>query len=120
MLHVPFVDRLRGINYHNSYIDTQPWLPIPGTVIKRFSGEEVPFDLPEYMGSTFTELCRLAPVVNSVLRRYYNDGAGVNPTIRASLDFSETVINTLLAWADGLPVVMARVGDIPYHVAVLQ
>lgn len=104
------------MNYQTSYIDIPPWLPIPGTTIVRADGNAVPFKLPSYMGNSFTELCRLMPIINSVLQEYHRDES----TVRVPFAFAESVYNDLLQWADSLPVTMARRQDMPHHVAVSQ
>lgn len=108
------------MNFHTSYINVAPWLPIPGTTIGRREGETVQFPLSAYMGGTFTELCQLALIVNEILGHYYDSGDKVPPISRASFDQAETIYRRLLHWADSLPLSFARGPAMPYHVAVLQ
>lgn len=113
---------LHGMNYQNTYIHIAPWLPVPGTIIVRFAGPPVPFELPSYMGNSFTELCKLMPIVNEMISTYYDDGDQVAPTVRAAvgISFAEETYGRLLQWADSLPLSMTRGDSMPHHAAVLQ
>lgn len=108
------------MNYQKTYIHIPSWLPIPGTAIVRSDGESVPFELPVYMGQSFTELCRLTPLINSMLHEYYDSGDGVAPTKRASFAFAQGLYGRMLNWADALPVSMARGEDMPHHAAIVH
>lgn len=108
------------MNYQNAYIHIPSWLPIPGSVILRSDGESEPFDLPAYMGQSFTELCRLTPLINEMLHEYYDSGDGVAPTNRASFAFAKSLYARMLDWADALPVAMARGDDMPHHAAIVH
>lgn len=109
------------MNYQKSYIAIPPWLPIPGTSIVHGDRREVvSFDLPSYMGHSFTELCRLTPIINEILLQHYDNGDKVAPVTRTSFGFAENVYQQLLAWANSLPIAMAPGADMPYHVAVVQ
>lgn len=108
------------MNYQNTYIHIPSWLPVPGTAIVRSDGEPVPFELPAYMGQSFTELCRLTPLVNEMLHEYYDGGDGVAPTKRASFAFAQWLYARMLDWADSLPVSMARGEDMPHHAAIVH
>lgn len=108
------------MNYQNTYIHIPSWLPIPGTAILRSDGESEPFELPAYMGHSFTELCRLTPLINEMLHEYYDSGDGVAPTNRASFAFAQGLYGRMLDWADALPVAMARSDDMPHHAAVVH
>lgn len=112
--------RLLGMNYQNAYIHIPSWLPIPGSVILRSDGESEPFELPAYMGQSFTELCRLTPLINEMLHEYYDSGDGVAPTNRASFAFAQGLYARMLDWADALPVSMARGDDMPHHAAIVH
>jgi hypothetical protein len=114
------VDRLLGMTYQNAYIRIPSWLPIPGTNIVRANGESEPFELPAYMGQSFTELCRLTPLINEMLREYHDSGDGIAPTKRASFSFAQGLYSRMLGWADDLPVSMARGIDMPHHAAVVH
>ncbi|KAF3764046.1 hypothetical protein M406DRAFT_73893 [Cryphonectria parasitica EP155] len=111
---------LRGMNYHRSYIDIQPWLPIPGTVIERTNAESIAFHLPDYMGQSFTQLCRLTPIIREILGQYYDSGDRIAPTLRSSPEFAEKIYSRLLAWSDTLPLSMSRAQNMPHHAAVLH
>ncbi|KAG8162117.1 hypothetical protein KVR01_007882 [Diaporthe batatas] len=111
---------LLGMNYQTTYIRIPPWLPIPGTGIVRSDGETEPFELPAYMGQSFTELCGLVPLVNEMLHEYYDSGDGVASSIRASFSFAQGLYRRLLGWADGLPVCLARGDDMPHHAAIVH
>ncbi|KAH8754767.1 hypothetical protein F5883DRAFT_431032, partial [Diaporthe sp. PMI_573] len=111
---------LLGMNYQNAYIRIPSWLPIPGTNIVRANGESEPFELPAYMGQSFTELCRLTPLINEMLREYHDSGDGIAPTKRASFSFAQGLYSRMLGWADDLPVSMARGIDMPHHAAVVH
>lgn len=80
------------------------------------------FGLPSYMGQTFTELCKLAIIINDMLRQQHDDGDKVAPIARTgtSLGLAEDMYSRLLQWSDSLPVAMARELHMPHHVAVLQ
>lgn len=106
------------MNYQVAYIHIPPWLPLPGTAIVRSDGESVPFELPTYVGQSFTELCRLTPLVNEMLHEYYDSGDGVAPTKRASFAFAQELYGKMLDWADALPVSMARGDGMPHHAAI--
>lgn len=108
------------MNYQNAYIRIPSWLPIPGTPIVRSDGESEPFELPGYMGQSFTELCRLTPLINEMLHEYYDSGDGVAPTNRASFSFAQGLYGRMLDWADALPVSMARGDDMPHHAAIVH
>lgn len=108
------------MNYQNAYIHIPSWLPIPGTPIVRLDGESEPFKLPDYMGQSFTELCRLTPLINEMLHEYYDSGDGVAPTKRASFSFAQLLYGRMLEWADALPVSMARGDDMPHHAAIVH
>lgn len=108
------------MNYQNAYIRIPSWLPIPGTAIVRADGESEPFDLPDYMGESFTELCRLTPLINEMLHEYYDSGDGVAPTNRASFNFAQNLYARMLDWADSLPVSMARGDGMPHHAAIVH
>jgi hypothetical protein len=108
------------MNYQNAYIRIPSWLPIPGTNIVRANGESEPFELPTYMGQSFTELCRLTPLINEMLHEYHDSGDGIAPTRRASFSFAQGLYNRLLGWADDLPVSMARGDDMPHHAAIVH
>ena len=112
--------RLLGMNYQNAYIAIPPWLPIPGTAIVRSDGEVEPFELPDYMGQSFTELCMLTPLINEMLHEYYDSGDGVAPTSRASFTFAQGLYGRMLDWADSLPVSMARGDGVPHHAAIVH
>ncbi|KAH8747933.1 hypothetical protein F5883DRAFT_622431 [Diaporthe sp. PMI_573] len=45
---------LLGMNYQTAYIRIPPWLPIPGTDFVRSDDELESFELPAYMGQSFT------------------------------------------------------------------
>ncbi|KAH8746506.1 hypothetical protein F5883DRAFT_254093 [Diaporthe sp. PMI_573] len=109
---------LLGMNYQAAYIRIPPWLPIPGTDVVRSDGELESFELPAYMGQSFTELCRLMPLINEMLQEYYDSGDGLAPTARASFSFAQRLYSRLLGWADDLPVSMARGDDMPHHAAI--
>ncbi|KAH8747471.1 hypothetical protein F5883DRAFT_474402 [Diaporthe sp. PMI_573] len=111
---------LLGMNYQTTYIRIPPWLPIPGTDIVRSDGESEPFELPAYMGQSFTELCLLTPLINQMLHEYYDSGDGVASTIRASFSFAQRLYSRLLGWVDDLPVSMARGDDMPHHAATVH
>lgn len=108
------------MNYQNTYIQIPSWLPIPGTAIVRSDGGSVPFDLPAYMGQSFTELCRLTPLIIEMLHEYYDSGDGVAPTRRASFAFAQTLYRRMLDWTDTLPVSMARGEGMPHHAAIVH
>ena len=112
------------MNYQTAYIRIPSWLPIPGTEIIRANGESEPFELPAYMGQSFTELCRLTPLINEMLQEYYDGGDGVAPSSRASFIFAQQLYTRLLDWADGLPMSMARGGGgddmMPHHAAIVH
>lgn len=108
------------MNYQIAYIRNPPWLPIPGTAIIRSDGESEPFELPAYMGRSFTDLCGLVPLINEMLHEYYDSGDGVASMIRASFSFAQRLYGRLLGWADGLPVCMARGDDMPHHAATVH
>lgn len=108
------------MNYQNAYIHIPPWLPIPGTPIVRSDGESEPFQLPAYMGQSFTELCRLTPLINEMLHEYYDSGDGVAPMKRASFAFAQELYGKMLDWADALPVSMARGDGMPHHAAIVH
>lgn len=108
------------MNYQNTYIQIPSWLPVPGTAIVRYDGESVPFELPAYMGQSFTELCKLTPLINEMLHEYYDGGDGVAPTKRASFAFAQGLYGRMLDWADTLPVSMARGEDMPHHAAIVH
>lgn len=72
------------------------------------------------MGQTFTELCNMMPIVNEVLHRYYDIGDEAPRTFRISFDFAKAIYSRLLAWADNLPVSMARGVETPHHVSMVQ
>ncbi|KAL1866839.1 hypothetical protein Daus18300_006542 [Diaporthe australafricana] len=109
-----------GMNYQVAYIDIPSWLPIPGTAIVRADGKSEPFELPAYMGQSFTHLCRLAPLINEMLHQYYDSGDGIAATRRASFSFAQGLYMRLLDWADALPVAMARGDGMPHHVAIIH
>ncbi|KAJ0108827.1 c6 transcription factor [Diaporthe amygdali] len=111
---------LLGMNYQYAYIDIPSWLPIPGTTIVRADGGSEPFELPGYMGQSFTELCRLTPLINEMLHDYYDSGDGVAPTNRASFSFAQGLYRRMLEWADSLPVTMARGDGMPHHAAIVH
>lgn len=117
---VSLLGRLLGMNYQYAYIDIPSWLPIPGTSIIRADGGSEPFDLPGYMGQSFTELCRLTPLINEMLHDYYDSGDGVAPTNRASFSFAQGLYRRMLEWADTLPVTMARGPGMPHHAAIVH
>lgn len=108
------------MNYQNAYIHIPSWLPIPGTPIVRSNGEPEPFELPGYMGQSFTELCRLTPLINEMLHEYYDSGDGVASMNRASFSFAQSLYGRMLDWADALPVSMARGDDMPHHAAIVH
>lgn len=72
------------------------------------------------MGQSFTELCKIMPIVNEVLHRYYDVGDKVPQTTRISFDFAKSIYYRLLRWSDSLPVSMARGVQTPHHVATVQ
>ncbi|KAK2596580.1 hypothetical protein N8I77_013462 [Diaporthe amygdali] len=111
---------LLGMNHQNAYIDIPSWLPIPGTSVVRVDGESEPFELPNYMGQSFTELCRLTPLISEMLHNYYDSGDGVAPTNRASFSFARGLYSRMLEWADALPVSMARGDGMPHHAAIVH
>lgn len=103
------------MNYWEALIDIQPWLPIPGTSIDRADGVPVDFPLPAYMGNSFTELCKLAPLINKILHQYRFSAA-----TRTPLDMAEETYIKLLEWADSLPISMGQGRHMPHHVAIVQ
>ncbi|KAG6355116.1 hypothetical protein INS49_004197 [Diaporthe citri] len=109
-----------GMNHQNAYIHIPSWLPVPGTAIVRADGESEPFELPAYMGQSFTELCRLTPLIGEMLHEYYDSGDGVAPTDRASFAFAQGMYARMLDWADALPVAMARGDGMPHHAAIVH
>lgn len=113
---------LHGMNYQRTNVHIPPWLPIPGSMIVRFNGPPVAFDLPPYMGNSFSELCKLMPIINEILNNYYDHGDGIPPVVRASvgLSFAGTTYEKLLQWSDSLPLCMARGDSMPPHSAVVQ
>lgn len=114
-LHDTLVDRLYGVNYWHALINIQPWLPIPGTTIDRGDGTVVNFPLPLYMGHSFTELCKLAPLINKILHQYQLSAA-----TRCPFDMAEETYVKLLQWADSLPISMGQSSHMPHHVAIVQ
>lgn len=108
------------MNYQIAYVDIPSWLPIPGTSIVRSNGDSVPFELPSYMGQSFTQLCKLTPLISEMLQNYYDSGDGVAPTNRASFSFAQGLYNRLLDWADSIPVAMARGDGMPHHAAIVH
>lgn len=113
---------LHGMNYQSTHIRIPPWLPIPGSIIIRFDGPPVPFELPSYMGNSFPELCKLMPMINDILNNYYDHGDRIPPIVRASvgLNFAERTYEKLLQWADSLPLSMARGDGMTHHAAIVQ
>ncbi|KAJ4387481.1 hypothetical protein N0V93_008073 [Gnomoniopsis smithogilvyi] len=104
-----------GSRYWDALIDIQPWLPIPGTIIDRDDGSTVPFRLPPYMGESFTQLCRLAPLINRIVhqrRLATNDGV--------SLKVVEETYMMLLQWADSLPIAAGPGRNMSPHVAIMH
>lgn len=108
------------MNYQNAYIRIPSWLPIPGTNIVRTDGESEPFELPAYMGQSFTELCRLTPLINEMLHEYHDSGDGIASTKRASFSFAQELYARMLSWADDLPVSMARGDDMLHHASIVH
>lgn len=108
------------MSYRNMFIDIHPWLPIPGTAIKRSGGDSVDFPLPTYMGQSFTHLCHLVSIIRQVLGQYYGGGDGSTPKIRTSEKAAEHLHKRLMIWADSLPAAMATIGITPSHVTVVQ
>lgn len=108
------------MNYQNAYIRIPSWLPIPGTTIVRTDGESEPFELPAYMGQSFTELCRLTPLINEMLHEYHDSGDGIASTKRASFSFAQGLYARMLSWADDLPVSMARGDDMLHHASIVH
>ncbi|KUI52891.1 Nitrogen assimilation transcription factor nit-4 [Cytospora mali] len=113
---------LHGMNYQSTHIRIPPWLPIPGSIIVRFEGPPVTFELPSYMGNSFPELCKLMPIINDILNNYYDHGDRIPPIVRASvgLNFAEQTYGKLLQWADSLPLYMARGDSMPHHAAIVH
>lgn len=109
------------MNYHVGRIVIPPWLPMPGMQIDREDGQTPEtYAFPTYMGSTFTELCKLMPIVHEMLHVYYDGGDRVAPSLRAPFDFAEKTYDTLLQWSAALPLDMARGDQMPHHAAVAQ
>ncbi|CAN8105293.1 unnamed protein product [Discula destructiva] len=106
---------LLGVNYWKALIDIQPWLPIPGTTIDRGGGNVVDFALPSYMGNSFTELCKLAPMINKILHQYR-----FPPATRTPFDMAEETYVKLLEWADSLPIAMGSGRYMLDHVAIVH
>lgn len=67
------------------------------------------------MGQSFTELCRLAPLINKILHQYR-----VPAVSRMPFDMAEETYTKLLEWADALPVAMGQGRHMPHHVAIVQ
>ncbi|PSR81930.1 hypothetical protein BD289DRAFT_484138 [Coniella lustricola] len=109
-----------GMNYRYMFTDIHPWLPIPGTEIERSSGDSIDFPLPEYMGQSFTHLCRLASIIRQVLDQYHGGADGSKPSIRTSQRLAETIHEKLMVWADTLPATMSTIGNTPAHVTVVH
>lgn len=111
----PLRRRFYGSTYWDATIDIQPWLPVPGTIIDRDDGSTVPFRMPSYMGQSFTQFCKLAPLVNRILHQ-----RRMAPTERISFDLVEKTYLMLLQWADSLPIAMGPGKNMPPHVAIVQ
>ncbi|KAL1584791.1 hypothetical protein WHR41_06595 [Cladosporium halotolerans] len=77
-------------------------LPIPGTY---------GFDLPWYMGSTFTSLCKLFVIAESALSHSGTKALGQVP-----FHIVEQAYGRLLQWAADLPSCCARSEVTPHHV----
>lgn len=112
---VIFRGRFYGSSYWNALIDIQPWLPIPGTTIDREDGSTVPFHLPPYMGQSFTQFCRLAPLINRILHRNR-----LAPNEHTSSSLVEKTYLMLLQWSDSLPTAMGPGTHMAHHVAIMQ
>lgn len=110
------------MNSQHSYVTIPPWLPIPGTsIMVNELQDAIPFTLPSYMGVSFTALCSLTPIINNILLGERGCGDGITgPSAQSSFSFAESMYDLLMGWAQSLPVSMSPVGDIPYHVAVIQ
>jgi hypothetical protein len=67
----------------------------------------------------FANICRFWRIMHEVTTIYYgNQTASVEGTV--SLQFAEFKYRELLAWADRLPVVLARSSRIPDVIVILQ
>ncbi|KAI9158884.1 Acetyl-coenzyme A transferase nodX [Paramyrothecium foliicola] len=93
------------LTYHATHypadpIDFPPTLPIPGNVNRQSGGLLwPPHALPEYVGQTTTNLCRLWPIVQE-LDHVYSLKRPVPLAQRIPLAFAEAKYQKLLAWAD--------------------
>lgn len=103
------------IGYGNILLDMQPSLPVPGTVIDRDDGSAIPFQLAPYMGQSFTQFCKLAPLINNIPH-----GSRLPADNSNLFELAEETYSRLLQWADSLPTAMGPGTDMPHHVAVVQ
>lgn len=81
-------------------------LPIPGTY---------GFDLPWYMGSTFTSICKLFVIAESALSY-----SGTKTLGQVPFHIVEQTYGQLLQWAADLPNSCARRDITPHHVMNIQ
>ncbi|KAL1867156.1 hypothetical protein VTK73DRAFT_4318 [Phialemonium thermophilum] len=97
------------LQFHVGKITDPPFLQIPGSANQ---------PLRSYLGHAFPHFCRLWTIANSFMLEYYNGGL---PAIdRASLEFAESALRELLAWADALPIELCRAGDIEHTTVLLH
>ena len=74
-------------------------------------GDVKTWHLAEYMGDTFTRLCKLWLIVNQVALAYYAEPRG-NIVERTSLRFAEQTYGKMLSWAEAEgPLIRHWAGD---------
>jgi hypothetical protein len=100
-------------------------LPIPGDEANLAAADEFSRSaarpLPAYMGQTFPKFCRFWSIVHELICLHYSTaGEIVLPYDVATVGFAESTYRALLAWADGLPLDLARGSQNSHHVVTMQ
>ncbi|CAI6341681.1 unnamed protein product [Periconia digitata] len=109
--------------YGGEPIACPPVLPLPGEGNKGKSHQNDTqrpvHSLPDYMGCTFTAMCRLWSIVQGVLM-FYNSSPNIAHARRTPLSFAEQKYQELLSWADSLSSKLVRNSRSPLHVYIFH
>ncbi|PNP52481.1 hypothetical protein THARTR1_06949 [Trichoderma harzianum] len=117
---------LMGLFYHQpgiEYLQSPPIFAMPDDGDDERAAEQGLGDmqsvLPQFMGQIFRALCQFWRIMHEVAVVYYGAGSAAIPE-RVPLHFAENKFRELLAWADGLPMNLARSEQNPHHVVILH
>lgn len=113
-----------GLFYYQPGAASPEWLPtIP---IPRLSSEQNSTGSQNEVGDSmqgidwmFQALCQFWQIMHEVAVAYYGNSL-TKISERVPLSFAEYKFRELLAWANGLPIQLARSVDNPHYVVVFQ